>query len=1094
MVQKTAVGLVLALCSFLCLGFDDPYPDTPTISNVDADTDFSKHRLTFSVTFAPAGTVDTCGFDIRLGVSTNDKAGPLLETIREASAITGDQTKSYTSVVNRLFDTSAPDISVTVTDSNNDGNDEVTVSSTGGSWVSDAGTDDVYYVLVYSVSCMDEEAINPVPAASAITDKYYPYYTPFIESSGDHIDIFSFTDSLDTAGLFTGTLQIFTDSNLETDIGIVGYVVHTDSFCTAVPGCDVGTLSTGVDFDPVSSGVWSASLDNFDPVTNNQVFIASVNADGHYGVERSVRIVDLWPSPPPTTDLIATSTPFVAQYTPEKFIWDDNGANSLSLRFGDQMKLGVVMDLSAYTGSPTVSYEWQFSDGSFRRISTAANADTYGDIQVQARNAGTYRVTLHVEDLTIDTPFTTSVFVSEELVVAVDTDPQPPETGVPTDVLFTDVNTAANTISGDLQWSESADSEYTNTDDLRQFDYYLIHLSDQPGCNFSATDDSVNDQLGDCAAGTGRAAGDTRLGVLKYTSGAKTFTLTNIDVGDVSTTPKYVHITAYEMSGGGAESKKTLTYEVVDVIVDSPPSIPIQTDLAFFDMSGTGRVISGKIEWKLDASLDYSTVDQFEVYLHSATTFASTADLGTFVGSFKMPNSFDASTLFSMYLGTFDNELGSEQGDPVQSYPLDVGSTHMDYLIIISRTAPNTDNAALGSIPSTEGAYLFVPDRVDTYYFIEHLAENTGSCPSSFCPGGDPSASVLYWPFAESESVEGSVTIYWLAPHLDSVIYDVDATLNPRLAAVLDNTALDDMSPFFSYSVSLGSSTENELCKMSESATWPFNAPSDWVSVPDLTQRSLFYIASDYKNLKACGFVDTETTQGIAVEGYVTLNLLAAADRTDSHGSLTPTNAPQLTMQARISVTFEDTTHATVASVTVTNVVTVDAIAASVSVGSLVSLYSEAFLVTVDPQLKVFTAGDDKFYVQHSLTSNAEDFYMQLERMWFSPGYLLTDAIEFMVPTSSEAFTNVDQPAVPGRYRLQMEVPYLLNCKPCYMHLVSSLSIASSQKGLPDSSAPKFARSTFQVFVDLPDEASDSASLAQISIVGMGTMFVLGHL
>jgi hypothetical protein len=130
-------------------------------------------------------------------------------------------------------------------------------------------------------------------------------------------------------------------------------------------------------------------------------------------------------------------------------------------------------------------------------------------------------------------------------------------------------------------------------------------------------------------------------------------------------------------------------------------------------MDGTARRISGKVEFHLSSDEDYSKVDLFEVYQHTSKRFSSVAELGPKVASFKMPSSgFDVNTRFSMFLGTFDNTLGSEHADPKTSVKLDSDDKHFDYLIIISRTAVNAGSPDDGYVPSDSGVAIRVQDRI----------------------------------------------------------------------------------------------------------------------------------------------------------------------------------------------------------------------------------------------------------------------------------------------------------------------------------------------------------------------------------------------
>ncbi len=290
-----------------------------------------------------------------------------------------------------------------------------------------------------------------------------------------------------------------------------------------------------------------------------------------------------------------------------------------------------------------------------------------------------------------------------------------------------------------------------------------------------------------------------------------------------------------------------------------------------------------------------------------------------------------------------------------------------------------------------------------------------------------------------------------------------------QAVSYLDNTALDDMASYFEYSISLGSETDKTKCQLDLTEDWPFGAPENWDDVGLMEQRSLFYIVADFDNLRACGFDVVESATGITLQGVVSLFLLPYQARSDSLGTTTPLDAPQMTLQAQLTVVFDDSTHASISSVSVDNVVVVESISTSVTVSSAIQLYSEAFLVTLDTSLVTFTAETDSFHVEHYITSNTDNFYLQLERMWFSPGELVSDDIEFLVPPASPAYTNADSPAIPGRYRFDMTVPYLMNCKPCYMHLVSSLS-AVTDKALGDEDAvdagtKKYSRSSFPVFI-----------------------------
>jgi hypothetical protein len=702
--------------------------------------------------------------------------------------------------------------------------------------------------------------------------------------------------------------------------------------------------------------------------------------------------------------------------------------------------------------------------------------------------SGDYKVMIQAYNYSITTPYITEMLESDVLRVTVDDNPQAPEKAVPTDIDFTDTDGTHFVIAGSVTFNEA--SNYTIDLDNRQFEYYLIWLSTQPECDTNFDNPNNMDDV-TCTAGTGRdTSNDDRLGVVTYTPGPQSFNISGVTVPD-ATPNAYIHVTAYETAGLGAETRTTATHAVIDVQRDDAATIVVPESggsIGFYDKDGSNRVIQGVIDFFVDSG-NYSDIGTFEVYLHEYPTFEDSSELGPRVASVINPGNLTTTDRVTIWLQTFDNVYATPDADPGVPTALDVGDKHYSHLLVLSRTASdiNEDGVELGEVLSASAAAVEIDDRVDSYYFLNHLSSNTGGCPAGFCPGGSPTAGSMYWPFAEqAEGSSGEVTIYWLTASLDHTLYELDDSASARAIELLDNTALDDMSALFTYSVALGGVTDDPACVLSATATWPHGAPDNWQTIADMTNRELFYLQTDYAGLLACGFTEATTKADISLEGMLTLTLNSVA-RTDAVGSTTSPTEAEITIQAGVAVTFSDETHAVIGSVSVDNVLVVlDSVSADVTVMSEVSFYEEAFLAPLDASTKVFIAGTDQFHVEHSLTTNEDSFYIDLQRMWFSSGGALSNSVEYLVPQSDQAYANVDSPALPGRFRSITDVPYLMNCKPCFLHVVSSIdNDAPVTKSLSDKESPDSTTSAHEVFVDSSVATEFTPSSAECNKLAM---------
>jgi hypothetical protein len=273
---------------------------------------------------------------------------------------------------------------------------------------------------------------------------------------------------------------------------------------------------------------------------------------------------------------------------------------------------------------------------------------------------------------------------------------------------------------------------------------------------------------------------------------------------------------------------------------------------------------------------------------------------------------------------------------------------------------------------------------------------------------------------------------------------------------------------------------------MSEEGSWPHNSPTDkWQQHVDLGTKSLFYFLADFDELVACGC----TADALELTCSLQLDLLPATTtpRTDAVGSNVDANtAPQLSFVATLTVNFDDETYATMSGISVDNVINLVELEATITVGSTMSLYTDGFL---EPLITpVFTARTDFFNVQQSLNTNVESFDMALERLWFAQGPTRDSGIELLISKTNEAYINVDNPAQAGRFRSRFNVPFIMNCKPCYMHFVSKLSPAAKKKS--DEVPDEKAGSSTLVFLS-SDAAKFDAAASTASNVVVGAVAAL---
>ena len=88
------------------------------------------------------------------------------------------------------------------------------------------------------------------------------------------------------------------------------------------------------------------------------------------------------------------------------------------------------------------------------------------------------------------------------------------------------------------------------------------------------------------------------------------------------------------------------------------------------------------------------------------------------------------------------------------------------------------------------------------------------------------------------------------------------------------------------------------------------------------------------------------------------------------------------------------------------------------------------------PSKMRFIGGEDSIFVEHSIAENQHLFYLKVDKGWFSKGGS-SSRIEIDFPLAT--IENLDQPALTGRVRLKLNIPRLLNCKPCQLHVKSIL-------------------------------------------------------
>jgi hypothetical protein len=137
------------------------------------DSNLERYFATFSISFKPgSSSINTCKFVVRIGISTDDKTGPIIDdNLVNNSGFPADTaiTKTYTDIPLRLYDgKTIPSVKVTTSDEDNDGIFDYSIASTG-KWTSDAGESDKYLVLVTAYNC--EGLVNPEAASVPLSDK-----------------------------------------------------------------------------------------------------------------------------------------------------------------------------------------------------------------------------------------------------------------------------------------------------------------------------------------------------------------------------------------------------------------------------------------------------------------------------------------------------------------------------------------------------------------------------------------------------------------------------------------------------------------------------------------------------------------------------------------------------------------------------------------------------------------------------------------------------------------------------------------------------------------------------------------------------------
>lgn len=960
-------------------------------------------------------------------------------------------------------------------DTNNE-EESFSVTRGGAEYITSAGTDDDYYVQLFIVDCPAAEGVaEPTDAVVQITDLFNPHYVPLIDATSDNTNLKTFTDTDPVTSQLDGVLTIYTLPDEEDLYDIQGYYLSPTSLCAndgsneAARGCATpGVLPTDVfgEVGGAGSGEWAVTLADF---TSQTAYLVAFNSHG-ISVERVLTLADLRDYQTTMTLDAANANNLLAQsetsqniVTPEKHI----AAGAITLNFGDQLSLAINPDLTTppLDEVSDLTFQWQVNG----RDITGATGETYGPVRVlDAAGVYTYSVLVSASDYTTDptAPWFTDSFSTESLAVTTTDSPQPPEAARPDAVAFTDTNTEEGFISGTLTVTKSTSGFFEQAGDDRRHEYYLVYLIDEDvECVISPTNAAVHELAGPC---TDVNADDTiangvQIGVFAYDESAgatQDFTISDYEL-PAGGPWLGLAVVAYETGGSGASSQgftKTATFSDISVVstIDGPTALAIDEA----DSDGTGRSVGGSVEISLGSGpLDYSGIDELRVYRWTSATFSSddVADIiaGGVVASVT-GGGFLNDVDYTVYIG--ENRPLATPADSANEVPvsLDSGSNHYTHLLAFTYDTETTSHS------DTAGAVEIV-DRNDPYDFLELLRTRTGECgDTNKCPNSH-ALSDEYWPYAEGlEGGTGKVGVYWVTAALDNTEND-------------NGNVMDDMSGLFDYEVVIGASADAG-CRLGELASWPHNSPTvDWAEEPDLSTKTLFYQALDFGQLKACGCSEAD----LVLTCHLQLDLIPNGARTDATGSTVAADEPQLELATTLTVSFADETHASVAGVTVDNVISLAELEADITVESELKLYDKAYFNEVAAPL--FTANTDSFYAEHSLTSNQNSLDMNVERVWFSPGPKISDDVELLIGSTS--ISNIDNPSQPGRYRFELPVPFILNCKPCYMHAVSSLT--ETAKKTAAATQDKAAGSAV-IFIrtDGVADYDDAATTAQTFVAG----------
>jgi hypothetical protein len=494
----------------------------------------------------------------------------------------------------------------------------------------------------------------------------------------------------------------------------------------------------------------------------------------------------------------------------------------------------------------------------------------------------------------------------------------------------------------------------------------------------------------------------------------------------------YIHVTAFEATNTGAESVASTSVAVIDNGED--PNLPAISSMSFVDEDGTSNQVLGNITFVLPTG-----------------TVANTARVVLYLAT----GSDEVDIVSEMFTYTVNGSTVDGQTVTFRTpTPISLQASSEQYLThVLART--------VGTSGGTNTAATHIIDRSDSLWFLAYFLKHSAAVGTS---------EIYYYPTAaqtadtSGEPTSGSVSLTWVLPNLSNTIYAVSEGG--------DGQPLSDLQSVFMYDIAIGSSTAVDMpCSLVNVINNSPDVPYGGITASDITTASSgtltnITVTATYDSLMSCGMT-ASTTDALTLQGSVIVSIATFTSTSTSLGV-----TPQVQVRSLTTLEFDDSTHATTSDLTIQNLFTIDSISHSLQLPSRVRLYNSGF-VSLRTSYS-YQALTDDIYLEHAILSNEDLFYLDLERVWFTSDASPTSTVESQL---TPPFTNQDQPAEPGRFRLQTQAPLIMNCQPCYMHVQSFLSSASPQKAMPDDRLEgETIVSTKAVVIDVSYEARMLAS------------------